>query len=102
MKGQFYCNECKTKSENKNMTNEYRFFLESNFSGVNRLFVVVYFIKDEDSKKCKIWRYYFPKGITKNCNFIINGKIFYVQPIDFDVKRFDEIRKLTTGQVMIK
>ena len=36
------------------MTNEYRFFLESNFSGVNRLFVLVYFKKDEDSKKCKI------------------------------------------------
>ena len=26
-----YCNECKTKSENKNTTNEYRYFLESNF-----------------------------------------------------------------------
>ena len=35
-------NEYKTKSENKNTTNEYRYFLESNFSGVNRLFVLVY------------------------------------------------------------
>ena len=37
-----YWNEFKTKSENKNMKNEYRFFLESNFLGVNRLFVLAY------------------------------------------------------------
>ena len=29
-----YWKECKTKSENKNTTNEYRYFLESNFVGV--------------------------------------------------------------------
>ena len=34
-----YWNEYKTKSENKNTTNEYRYFLESNFVGVNRLFI---------------------------------------------------------------
>ena len=36
-----YWNEYKTKSENKNTTNEYRYFLRPNFVGVNRLFVVV-------------------------------------------------------------
>ena len=35
-------NESKTKSDNKNTTNELRFFLESNFVGVNRLFLLVY------------------------------------------------------------
>ena len=34
----------------------------------------------------------------KNYNVIINGKNFYDQPIDFDVKWQEEIRKLTTGQ----
>ena len=29
---------------------------------------------------------------------IINGKNFYDQPIDSDVKWYEEIRKLTTGQ----
>ena len=33
-----YWNEYKTKSENKNTTNEYRYFLESNFVEVNRPF----------------------------------------------------------------
>ena len=29
---------------------------------------------------------------------IINGKNFYDEPIDSDIKRYEEIRKLTTGQ----
>ena len=35
---------------------------------------------------------------VKNCNVIINGKNFYDQPTDSDIKWFEEIRKLTTGQ----
>ena len=33
-----FWNEYKTKSEKENLTNKYRYFLESNFVGVNRLF----------------------------------------------------------------
>ena len=36
-----YWNEYKTKNENKNATNDYRYFLESNSVGVNMLFVLV-------------------------------------------------------------
>ena len=31
--------------------------------------------------------YFFPKGIIDNYNVIINGKNFYDQPIDFDIKQ---------------
>ena len=37
-----YWNEYKTKSDNENITNEFRFFLESNFVGINRFFVLFY------------------------------------------------------------
>ena len=37
-----YQNEYETKSESKTKTNEFRYFLESNFVEVNRLFVLVY------------------------------------------------------------
>ena len=37
-----YWNEYKRKSDNKNTTNEFRYFLESNFVGINRIFVSVY------------------------------------------------------------
>ena len=36
----------KQKSENNSMTNEYRYFNESNFVGVNRLFVLIYSNQD--------------------------------------------------------
>ena len=38
---------------------------------------------------------YLPKGIIWNYNIIIiNGKKFYDQPIDSNIKRFEEIEKL--------
>ena len=60
-----YWNEYKTKTENKNMTNEYRYFLETNFVGVNRSFVLVY--QDDNFKRFKARKYYI---IIKNYNVI--------------------------------
>ena len=65
-----YWHEYQTKSKNKNITNEHRYFLESNF----------------------VRKYYLPKSVIKNCNTSINGKIFYHQPIDSDIKRYEEIK----------
>ena len=48
-----YWKEYKTKSENKYMTNEYRYFLESNVAGVNRLFALVYTNQVVISKRFK-------------------------------------------------
>ena len=62
------------------------------------MFVLVYSNEDADSKRFKAKRYYLPKNIIKNFNVIINGKSFYGQVIDSDIKRYEEIRKLTTGQ----
>ena len=59
--------------------------------------VLVYLNRNNDIKRCKSQRYYLQKGVIKNYNVITNGKN-YNQPIDFDIKRYEEIRKLTTGQ----
>ena len=80
------------------MTNEYRYFFESNFVGVSRLSVLVCSNQDAYSKRFKTRRYYLPKGITKFYNIIISGKHFYDQAMDSDIARFEEIWKLTTGQ----
>ena len=71
-----YLTEYNTKKENKNTTNEYRYFLVSNFVGDNRLFVKVFPNQDDYSKRYKAQRYYLPKGVIKNCNVIIKRKIF--------------------------
>ena len=60
-------------------------------------FFLVFLNRDNDSKRFKIRRYYLPKSIIKNYNVNINGKKFYCQPIDSDIKRYEEYRKLTTG-----
>ena len=82
-------NEYKTKSELKNTAIEYRYFLESNFVGVHRLFVLVYTNQINNAKRFNAQKYYLPKGITKTYNVIINGKNFYDQPIDYDIKRYE-------------
>ena len=92
-----YWNEYKTKSLNKNMTNEYRYFLGSNFVAINRIYVLVYTNQDANAHRFNAQKYYLQKGIIKNYN-ITNGKHFYDQADDSDMKWYKEIRKLTTGQ----
>ena len=92
-----YWNEYETKKEIKNATNEYRNCRGSKFVEVNRLLVLIYSNQDGNSKRYKVERYYLPKVIIENYNIIISGKNFYDQPIDFDIKRFEEIRKLASG-----
>ena len=84
-----YSKKYKTKNENKNSTNEYRYFLKSNFVGVNRLFVLVYTKEASNAQRFNAPKYYLPKDIIKYYDVYIN---------DSDIKRYEEISKLTTGQ----
>ena len=52
-----YWNEYKTKSENRNTANEYKYFLKSNSVGVNRLFALVYL----NVKRFNARKYYLQK-----------------------------------------
>lgn len=46
-----YWNEYNAKSDSKNMTNEYIFFLKSNFLGVTKLFMLIYLNIDDYTKR---------------------------------------------------
>ena len=80
----------------KSLTNEYRYFLKSNFVRVR--YVFVYSNKDDNAKRFKTRRYSLPKGIVDYYNVAVNGKEFYDQTTESDIKRCEEIRNLTTGQ----
>ena len=69
----------KQKVKIKIWQKEYRYFLESNFVGVNRLFVLIYLKHNDDANRYKVQRYYAPKGIIKSHNVIVNGRNFYDQ-----------------------
>ena len=62
------------------------------------MFVLVYSIQDDNARRFKARRYYLPKDIIDNYNVIINGNIFNDQAIDSDIKRYEKIRILSTGQ----
>ena len=54
--------------------------------------------RDNDAKRFKTRNYFLPKGVIKNNNVIINGRNFYDQSVDSDIKQYEEIRNLTAGQ----
>ena len=62
------------------------------------MFVLVYLHRFADIKRYKPLNNYLPKGIIKNYNAIINRKNCHDKPINSDEKRYEEIKKLTTGQ----
>ena len=64
---------------------------------VNRLFVLVYPNRNNDLKRSKAKTYCLPKLIIKNYNVIIYGENFSDQPVNSDIKRYEEIRKLPAG-----
>ena len=65
-----YWNKYKAKSENKNTTNQLRYYHESNFVGVNRLFVLVYTNEGDNAKRLNAIEF-------KTYDVIINVKNFY-------------------------
>ena len=87
-------NKYKTKKDNINTAKKYRYFFESNFVEVGRLFVLICSNQHENFKRYKARRYYSSKSIIKNFTIIINGKNLYDHSIDSGGKRDKEIRKL--------
>ena len=87
-----YQNKCKRKSENTNTTNEHKYFLERNFVGVTRLFVLVCLNRKNYVKRFNK-RHYLPKERNKNYNVIINEKNICDQLIDSDINNMKKLEK---------
>ena len=62
------------------------------------MFVLIYPSEYNIVERFNVKRHYLPKGIIKSYNVIINGKNFYDQPNNSDIKQYEEIKKLTTGE----
>ena len=97
-----YWNEYKSKIETKTADNNNvtRFPLDASFQGVNRLFVLAFNNTDGDNKverdshrKC-----FLPRVNITDYNALIDGRNFYDQPINDQIKNYDEIRKIVTGK----
>ena len=75
--------------------------LNVSFQGVRRLFVLAHVVfagaaNDEAGIKDNK-NHFLPRGEIKNYDALIDGRDFYDQPINYLIKQYDEVRKVSTG-----
>ena len=76
--------------------NEYlNHLVNPSFQGVNRLFVLSF---ENENDRTSHSTYYLPKVEIKDYNIMIDGKNFFDQPINSDLKTYENIRKIATGR----
>ena len=84
----------KQKIQQMNMDDSWNELLRA-----HKLFGLTYPNQNGIAKRYSANRCYIPKGVIKNYNVIINGKGFYDQFIDSDIKRYEKMKKqLIAGQ----
>ena len=96
-----YWNEDKSKTKTKpaNGQNLTRFFLEVSFQAVERLFALAFNNTGGPSRveRNSHRKYFLPRVDIINYNVLIDSRNFYDQPINDQIKKYDEIRKIETG-----
>ena len=107
-----YWNEYKSKIDSKeaDKNNLTRFPLDASFQGTNRLFVPPFNNTNENENEVtasntanRVQRnshrkYFLPKVDLTNYNVLIDGRDFYDQSINYQIKNYDKIRKIATGK----
>ena len=74
--------------------------LDPSYQGVKRFFVLPYnnTAGDDQVSIDSFKKYFLPRAKIENYDIEIVGRNFYDQPINDSVKRYDKIRKISTGQ----
>ena len=96
-----YWNEYKTKEINENAdANVFKYInLDPSFQGVNRLFVIAYNRVDGQPNRDDQRKYYLPRIDLNKYNVIIDGRNFYDNPIESDIEKYRELKKVMIGKV---
>ena len=95
-----YWNEYKTKEINENAdANVFKYInLDPSFQGVNRLFVTAYSRVDGQPNRDGQRKYYLPRIDLNKYNVIIDGRHFYDNPIESDIEKYRELKKVMIGK----
>ena len=97
-----YWNEYKTKeqSEDANANATKYINLDPSFQEVNRLFVITYNRPaiDNQFNRNSQQKYYLPRNDLKKYNVIIDGRNFYDNPIESDIEKYRELKKVMIGK----
>ena len=99
-----YWNEYKTKEQtvdsDANNANIVRYIsLDPSFQGINRLLVMAY-SRESNNQPTRDGRtkYYLPRIDLNKYNVIIDGRNFYDNPIESDVEKYRELKKVIIGK----
>ena len=95
-----YWNEYKTKeiSENADANVFKNINLHPSFQGINRLFVMAYNTLDAQPTRNGQRKYYLPRISLNKYNVIIDGRNFYDNPIESDIEKYRELKKVMIGK----
>ena len=95
-----YWNEYKTKEINENAdANVFKYInLDPSFQGVNRLFVTAYNSANGQPTRNGQRKYYLPRIDLNRYNVIIDGRSFYDDPIESDIEKYRELKKVMIGK----
>ena len=95
-----YWNEYKTKEINEDAdANVFKYInLDPSFQGVNRLFVMAYSRVDVQPTRNNRRKYYLPRISLNKYNAIIDGRNFYDNPIESDIEKYRELKKVMIGK----
>ena len=95
-----YWNEYKTKEINENAdANVFKYInLDPSFQGVNRLFVMAYNNANDNPTRNGQQKYYLPRIDLSKYNVIIDGRNFYDNPIESDIEKYRELKKVMIGK----
>ena len=95
-----YWNEYKTKEINENAdTNVFKYInLDPSFQGVNRLFVMAYNRENGQPARNGQQKYYLPRIDLEKYNVIIDGRNCYDNPIESDIEKYRELKKVMIGK----
>ena len=94
-----YWNEYKTKEISENAdANVFKYINLDPFQGVNRLFVMAYNRGNGQPTRNGQQKYYLPRIDLEKYNVIIDGRNFYDNPIESDIEKYRELKKLMIGK----
>ena len=95
-----YWNEYTTKEINENAdANVFKYInLDPSFQGVNRLFVMTYNRADGQPTRNRQQKYYLPRIDLEKYSAIIDGRNFYDNPIESDMEKYRELKKVMIGK----
>ena len=95
-----YWNEYKTKEINEDAdANVFKYInLDPSFQGVNRLFVMAYNRVDSQPTRNGQRKYNLPRIDLNKYNGIIDGRNLYDNPIESDIEKYRELKKVMIGK----